>query len=63
MSVHYLHSAEVVHIQQAFLAVQSSAKAMARPVLIKYVDMHVQMQLLSAMVLLRVESRLNSLHS
>ena len=39
---------------------------MAGPVLIlsaNYADTHAQMQLLSAMVLLRVESRLNSLHS
>ena len=38
---------------------------MSGPLLINYVDTHAQMQLLSAMVLLRVESRLtlNSLHS
>ena len=36
---------------------------MAGPVLINYVDTHAQMQQLSAMVLLRVESRLNILHS
>ena len=40
-----------------------AGQAMARPVLIDYVDTNAQMQQLSAMVLLRVESRLNILHS
>ena len=38
-----------------------AGQAMAGPVLINYVDTHAQMQQLSAMVLLRVESRLNIL--
>ena len=40
-----------------------AGQAMAGPVLINYVDTHAQMQQLSAMVLLCVESRLNILHS
>ena len=40
-----------------------AGQAMAGPVLINYVDTHAQMQQLSAMILLRVESRLNILHS
>ena len=43
-----------------------AGQAMAGPDLINYVDTHAQMQQLSArsyMVLLRVESRLNILHS
>ena len=41
----------------------ASGPAGQAPVLINYVDTHAQMQQLSAMVLLRVESRLNILHS
>ena len=48
------------------VASSPAGQAMAGPVLINYVDTHAQMQQLSGrsyMVLLRVESRLNILHS
>ena len=50
-------------IQTRAVASGPAGQAMAGPVLINYVDTHAQMQQLSAMVLLRVESRLNILHS
>ena len=53
----------IICIQFRAVASGPAGQAMAGPVLIKYVDTHAQMQQLSAMVLLRVESRLNILHS
>ena len=54
------HAQVCSYVQSRAVASGPAGPAMAGPVLINYVDTHAQMQQLSAM---RVESRLNILHS